>query len=128
MIVMRKLFTMIFMTLDITAQGRKRHEIIETLRQISRPVKTLPGCRGCRICQDINTKNILTYVEEWETESDLEHRIRSDQFRKVLEVMEFSSAPPELRFLTVTQNIGLETVEMIRGLGPVPLILKRKGG
>jgi quinol monooxygenase YgiN len=107
-------FSMIVMTLEIKTPRMKREEIIDTLRQITRPTEARAGCLGCCICQDLHRMDTLTYVEEWETDKDLERRIRSDQFLKILEVMEFSAATPALRFLFVSETDGLKTVEMIR--------------
>jgi quinol monooxygenase YgiN len=108
---------MITMTLEIKAPRRMRKEIINTLQQIARSTAAHAGCLGCCICQDLHKGETLTYVEEWETDRDLERRIRSDQFLKVLEVMEFSAPEPVLRFLSVLEPDGLKTVEMIRTAG-----------
>jgi len=54
-------------------------------------------------------------VEEWESQADLDKHIRTDDFRKILAVMDISNEPPEIKFNTVSKTVGMEFIERIRG-------------
>ena len=70
--------------------------------------------------QDLGCADRLTYIEEWENESDLMHRIGSASFKKVLALMEFSSRQPEFRIQTIHHTRGLEMIELIRNAQAAP--------
>ncbi len=55
---------------------------------------------ACRILQDVEDANILTYLVTWETQEDLEEHLRSDRFRRLLPYIEMSREPPEVEFST----------------------------
>jgi quinol monooxygenase YgiN len=52
---------------------------------------------------------------EWESQEALEQHIQSDEFRKILEVMELAGRTPEIRFCTISDSAGFELVEALRG-------------
>ena len=75
---------MIQASLGIVAPAERRDEIVQTFRSLVGPTEVKAGCLGCRVYQDVSDKNALTYVEEWQTQEDLERHLRSDQYRKLL--------------------------------------------
>lgn len=58
----------------------------------------------------------LMFEAMWRSEEDLNHHLRSDEYRKVLLVMEMALKQPEIRFDTISSSRGIETVERARGL------------
>jgi hypothetical protein len=60
--------------------------------------------------------NIFTLMEEWHTQEDFERRLRSEAYRKVLEVMELASEAPTVQFHTVVQTVSIEAIYAARGL------------
>ena len=54
-------------------------------------------------------------VEEWATEADLERRLRSEAYRQLLQLMEFSPEPPEVQLRTVRDTRGMEAIYEARG-------------
>ena len=68
----------------------------------------LAECRACRIVQDVEDENVLTYLVTWETQEDLEEHLRSDRFRRLLPYIEMSREPPEVDFSTIDQVRGIE--------------------
>jgi quinol monooxygenase YgiN len=106
---------MITVTLQIMATPQRRVEIMRTLRSISGPTQAEPGCACCHSYQDIEDNNAFFTVQEWKTQMDLNRYIRSDQFRKILALMEISSEPPEIKINTISHTAGFETIKAARG-------------
>ena len=107
---------MIQASLRITASPERRDEIVQTFRALLEPTEVKRGCLGCRFYQDVADENALTYVEEWQTQDDLELHLRSDQYRKLLVLIDLSTTPPELRFHTISQTSGIEYLATVRTL------------
>ena len=98
----------------MVAPEDKRQEIVRTLRSLLEPTQVEPGCVTCHFYQDVQDENVLNYVEEWCSQEDLERHLRSDQYRKLLAVIDAAAEPPEIRFDTVSQTRGIETIEAAR--------------
>jgi quinol monooxygenase YgiN len=105
---------MIVVTLRVTVPARKRREILQTLRSVAGPTRVAAGCLSCHLYQDAEDENALGLVEEWRTEADLLRHLRSDQYRKVLAVMECAVELPEIKFNSVSHVAGLEAIEAAR--------------
>lgn len=78
-----------------------------------------PGCTGCQVWTSAEReepgRRDVHYEERWASEQAIEHRVRSDAFTKVLEVLEAAAEPPHVEFDFVTRHQGLEYVEKVRG-------------
>jgi hypothetical protein len=74
--------------------------------------------------QDVENPNRLTFAQEWASQKDLEHFIRSEDYRRVLAVMDLSARRPQVRFRSCTGEKGMEYVAARRGVPPegVPLL------
>ena len=59
-------------------------------------------------------KNILQLEEMWRSEEELERHLRSDEYRKVLLVLEMALKQPEIRFDTISSSTGIETIKKAR--------------
>ena len=53
-------------------------------------------------------------MQEWETRDHLVRFLRSKAYRQILELMELSTAAPDVKFFEVGQFEGLELVEEAR--------------
>jgi len=105
---------MINFTLRIKVQAHRRMEFLDAARMIIEPMLVLPGCKSCRISQDLNDIDIAILVEEWQSKEDFERHIRSDEFRIILSMMELSSEKPEVEIATIANIEGFEAIERIR--------------
>jgi quinol monooxygenase YgiN len=105
---------MVIMTIRTTVSRKKRDDVLKTLRIILGPTLVAPGCNYCICYQDIEEKDGLGLIQEWETQADFERYVRLEQFKKILAVMEASRNRPEIKISTVTSTAGLEAIEAIR--------------
>jgi len=101
---------MLYTSLRIVPPAEKREEALRILRSLLGPTRVARGCISCRFYEDGEDPNALSYVEEWQTEQDLERHIRSGDYRKVLAVMDLACEPPELKFYKASETFGIEYV------------------
>ncbi len=106
---------MILSTLRMAIPLQKRGEALKILRSMAARNQARPDdCVFCRICEDALEDNILQFEEMWKSQEELEHHLRSDDYRKVLLVLEMASKQPEIRFDTISSSTGIETIEKAR--------------
>jgi len=106
---------MITATLKMTIPIRKHREALRILRPAVDKFRDEPGCLSCGIYRDMKEKNLLMLQETWRSEKDLGLHLRSEEYRKVLLVLEMALKQPEIRFDTVTTSTGIGTIEKARG-------------
>jgi len=105
---------MILSTIRMVISTKKRAEAIKILKMTADYCKIRPECLSCHIYEDVQEANILMLNEMWRSKEDQEQYLRSDAYRNVLLVMEMSQKAPEIRFNTISDSSGIETVEKAR--------------
>jgi quinol monooxygenase YgiN len=106
---------MVISTLRIVTVPKSRAEVIRTLAAQMGPTRVQPGCVRCDLYQDIENREVVTLVEEWESQAELDLRLRSEDYRSVLAAIELAQEQPIIHFDTVTRRAGLEIVASARG-------------
>lgn len=71
---------MIVNTTRITVPPEKRTELLQTIRRLLEPSKRAQGCRTFDFYLDAADENSTLLVSEWETETDLNNYLGSDDF------------------------------------------------
>lgn len=99
---------MIIVMLRMTVRPDKRHDFTESIRGMLGPTRVERGCISYCLYEDIENENTFTLVEEWKTRDDLEKHVRTDNYRRLLELMDLLSEPYELRFSTASQTAEME--------------------
>ncbi len=105
---------MIVATVRMIIPRAKGNEALKILRTVAEQCKVHSGCLSCHVYADTQEDNILMFQEMWRSEEDLNHHLRSDEYRKVLLVMEMALKQPEIRFDTIESSVGIETIEKAR--------------
>jgi len=62
------------------------------------------------------TEKRMYLLARWETQRDLIRHLQSDTYKRLLLLMELSTAPPVVEFFNVLQIRGLDLVEAARTL------------
>jgi quinol monooxygenase YgiN len=106
--------TMIHSTVRIVIKPEKQNEAFAILSSIVEWTRVESGCIACRVYRDAQEDGSLMFEEIWKNEEDLNRHIRTDEYRNVLLVMEMAIEKPEIRFETVSQVTGMETIEKAR--------------
>jgi quinol monooxygenase YgiN len=109
---------MVRLSVQLHAHACRARAIEAALRVLIRGTRLQPGCQGCQVWthaeEDAHGRWEVRYEERWASEEAIEHRVRSDDFTKVLEVLEAAAEPPNVEFDFVSRHQGLEYVEGIR--------------
>ena len=101
-------------TIRVTIPPAKRGEALRILRSIAEMNRVQLSCVSCRIYQDVQDSNVLMFEERWTNEEDMEDHLRSDEFRNLLMVLEMALESPDIRFDTISDSTGIETIEKAR--------------
>jgi quinol monooxygenase YgiN len=107
--------TRVISTLRIVTAPKSRAEVVRMLTAQLGPMRVQPGCHRCDLYQDMESRDTITLVEEWDSQTELDIRLRSEEYRAVLATIELAQEQPLLHFDTVTRRGGLEIVESARG-------------
>ena len=52
----------------------------------------------------------------WRNQDDLNLYLRSEDYRRMLLLMELAGEPPEIKFQTISSPAGIEVIEKARGI------------
>jgi len=105
---------MIHASLRMDFAPDKVDEALHILRSIVEPTRAEAGCLSCSVYQDMEMENQIVFAEKWRSEEDLQRHLRSEEYQKVLLVMEMALTRPEIIFDTITSTSGVETIEKAR--------------
>ena len=105
---------MVISTLRIVTAPQSRAGVVRTLTAQLGSTRVQPGCHKCDLYQDVENSEVITLIEQWESQADLDLRLRSEDYRAVLEALELSREQPEVHFDTVIRRGGLEVVVATR--------------
>jgi quinol monooxygenase YgiN len=104
---------MILATLRMTVQPEKRRDLLEMIRGILEPTRVERGCISYRLYEDIENKNVFALVGEWKTQEDLENHIRTENYRRLLTLMDSLNEPPDLQFHTISHTEGIDLIKSV---------------
>lgn len=105
---------MLQIRLRMIARRGEQTRLLAALRSMLERTRMLPGCCCFHLSQDVENRNLLTVVEEWETEADLVRHLRSEDYRRLMQIAEMSAKPPEIEFNFVSATRGIAAIEAIR--------------
>ena len=101
---------MVISTLRIVTAPRSRAEVVRTLAAQLGPVRVQPGCLRCDLYRDAEDHGTITLVEEWDSQAELDCRLRSEDYRAVLAAIEMALEQPVIHFDTVIRRTGHEMI------------------
>jgi quinol monooxygenase YgiN len=99
--------------LRIQVPAAKRSEIEGILRSLLGPARVRSGCLGCHVYQDTEDPKVLALIQEWASPDDLERYLRSEDYPKLLALLESAAHRPEIWFDTITAREGLERLAAV---------------
>jgi len=103
----------ILSTLKMVVQPERRRDLLKAIRGMLEPARVERGCLSYRLYEDVEDRNTLVLVEEWETQKDLENHIHTENHRRLFALMDLLSEQPELRFNTVSHTAGMDLIENV---------------
>ena len=106
---------MIHSMVRMTLPAARLSEVTGILAPMVERTRAESGCLGCYLHRDALEEAVLTIEDTWASEADLERHLRSTDYRRLLMVMDLARVPPEVRFDTVSDSTGIETIQNARG-------------
>ncbi len=106
---------MILATVRMTIPPQRRGQVSKTLRSMARETRIQPGCLSSQLYHDENEEAVLVCEQLWKNQDDLNLYLRSEDYRRMLVVMELAGEPPEIKFQTISETAGIEVIEKARG-------------
>jgi len=105
---------MVLATIRMTTSAKKFGEALRILRAVAEMCRVQPGCLSCQVYRNGQEDNILLFEQLWSSEADMERHLQSDEYRRVLLVLEMAMKKPEIRFDTILSSAGIEIIEKAR--------------
>ena len=105
---------MVLATIRMMMSAKKFGEALRILRSMAEQSRVQPGCLSCQVYRNGQEDNILMFEQLWSSEADMERHLQSDEYRRVLLVLEMAMKQPEIRFDTILSSAGIETIEKAR--------------
>jgi quinol monooxygenase YgiN len=105
---------MIHASIRMKFASDKLAEASEILCAIVERTRVGPGCLGCDIYQDLLDPGVLLLEEWWNTQAELDRRLRSVLYQPVILVMEMALEFPTIRFSEISTMTGIETIKKSR--------------
>ena len=108
---------MIVSTVRIVVPSEKRMETLEMLRWYLGPAAHQLGCISCRTYQGLDDENEIILIEKWRSQAYLNRHLCSNDYVKILDLMDLSMKTPEVNFITVSNMAGMELIQKVRKAG-----------
>lgn len=102
--------------MEIVAPDQLRTALLRTLGSILEPTRVAPGCRSARIFSDLDKRNALLLVEEWESRDHFERNLDVAKLNAIVGAIELSREAPVVRVDTVEREEGVDTLALHRSV------------
>jgi quinol monooxygenase YgiN len=107
---------MFVVTVRFTIPPEKRRDAVIVLTALCSQANALPGCRLCRAYENIGGNDgddEILLLERWDKKESMEKHILTPNFQQLIEIMDYSTHPPELLFYHVSSTTGIDLVEKL---------------
>jgi len=105
---------MIRSTIRMLIPLNKQSEALDILSSVSMLTQFEPSCISTRFYRGVDEARAVMIEELWTSEEDLLRHLRSEEYHRVLLVVEMAEERPEIRFDTIRHSSGVETIEKAR--------------
>jgi len=105
---------MIIESVEVLAPAGNNEDIERGFSSLLGPVRAEAGCLASRLFRDAINPFSFRFEAQWRTKDNLIQHVRSDEYRKLLFLVELSAEPPTVEFHEVAQTLGLEFVQSVR--------------
>ncbi len=86
-------------------------KFISALRVISAQTEGTPGCLESSLFQVSEDCDRLCYFERWASDEDLKRHVRTENYKRLLSLIESSADVPEMDFYRVLDYAGMGTCQ-----------------
>ena len=101
---------MVVASVRMVVSPEARQHDADLIRPIIEPTLVQPGCVSCRLYQDVNNEDNLTYEEVCHSQEMLDRHLRSERYEHILAAMDLASQLPEIHFNAISHSGGVEVI------------------
>jgi quinol monooxygenase YgiN len=105
---------MIVVRIDMDVIPDKQKEMVQTLLSMIESMKKGAGCLSYTLFSNIEDKNFLILLGEWQTRKDLDNHLISEIFSIFLGTKSLLKKPHGIIVYTVIKSEGMEAVDNAR--------------
>ena len=105
---------MVVFVMKMISRPEKSLELRQTLEALMTLTRKDKGCLSHNVFKDIEDDNILSLVEVWENQDDLNRHLRSDRLTVLMGTTSLMAQPPEIMISEVSVSSGWEAIEAVR--------------
>ena len=105
---------MIVVRIATNVLPEKQKELVQTILSMIGPMEKGAGCLSYALFCNIENKNLLNLLEEWQTRKDLDRHLKSEKFSVLLGAKSLLFHPPQIQIHTVSHSEGIESVNTVR--------------
>jgi quinol monooxygenase YgiN len=96
--------------LQVKVPFSKQEETVEIFNTFLEPLRVHPGLISAGIYTEIDGDGLLL-LEEWSARDHLTRHVQSNDFKRILAVMDMALEQPVIQFDTISSSQGFELVE-----------------
>ncbi len=105
---------MLIVTLRLNVPLHMTTHVVDLFKSYRGPASVRAGCKSIRFYTDFASPGDFMLIEEWSSLEALQNHMRSDEFRKVLALMDLAAKAPDLKVLKVSSAKGFALVAELR--------------
>ena len=106
---------MIVVKITMNVLPEKQKELVQTILSMIGPMEKEAGCLSYALFCNIEDRNLLNLLEEWQTRKDLDRHLKSEMFGVLLGTKSLLNAPHGIHIYTVQRSEGVEAIHSARG-------------
>lgn len=107
---------MVRSTIRMLIPLNKQSEALEILGSVSAQTISNPSCINSRLYRGVDEVRAIMVDELWISEEEMQRHLQSEEYHRVLLVVEMAEECPEIRFDTIMRSSGVEVIEKARTL------------
>ena len=108
---------MIVVRIAMNVLPEKQKELVQTILSMIGPMEKEAGCLSYALFCNVQDKNLLNLLEEWQSRKDLDRHLKSEMFSVLLGTKSLLCDRPQIQIHTVSHSEGMESVNATRGIG-----------
>lgn len=105
---------MIVVRITMNVLPEKQKELVQTLLSMIEPMEKEAGCLSYALFCNMEDKNLLNLLEEWQTRKELDQHLQSEMFGVLLGTKSLLIEPHGIHIHTIHQSEGVEAVHTVR--------------
>jgi quinol monooxygenase YgiN len=107
---------LIVFSMQIVVPDERRTTLLRTLGAMLGPTRVTPGCLDARLYSDLDRRETLLLVEEWESRENFEHNLDMAKLNAIVAAIDLSSEAPVVRVDAVEREEGVEALALHRSV------------